>query len=376
MDTKTMFTTHKLMLCAAVVASLAGSAQAGPRLPGSEHSPPRFVDEPSNAIGLTRRLEGKVEGYGFHFMTLIAGATNENDRARLDWKQGGKALASVKCPLSIHAGAVAYVECEYRDKPLTAKGTIDADLIYIDDSDNQEYLLRSYKFTVARYPAFGDAVWQVVPDDLLAGAWVRHRFPQEIRNSTAGRPQFYFWIAGELRSKMTMRCTVDGAKLPDIKLSGEFGDAHAIEATTQPRTGNGVHYVWTEVEATMDVNFGFKADYGGAANDFNGVFLGDHPGAWVCLVRNDGDALRELAFTVTDKGFITSELQTAKGAPVTFDNVSAVELRFPKGAKGDGRIRPDAMKKSRGFGLSWPDAPSVKSIQATFPAASGWPDPK
>jgi hypothetical protein len=37
----------------------------------------------------------------------------------------------------------------------------------------------------------------------------------------------------------------------------------------------------------------------------------------------------------------------------------------------DARLRPDAMKKSRGFGLPWPKPPSTP-----FPKASGLPDPK
>jgi hypothetical protein len=314
----------------------------------------------------------------FKLSTRIAGVTSKADRVRLDWKQGGKLVASTKCTLESRGNQTGIVTCAYQDKPLTAKGAIEADLLYIDDADDTEYLLRTLKVTVAKYPNAGVAVWQLVPDDLLGGAWVRHWYPQTLQDATEGHPHFYFWIANDdvLGDKAAMRCTANGTKLPDIKLSTQRSDLSAIQAATYPKTGNGIIYRWTQLEARAEIHFGLKSDYGPAANDYNGMFLGDHPGAWVCLVRHEGNGVRELAFTVNEKGLITSDLQTAKGAPMTLDNVSPVELRFPKGAKIDGRIRPEAMKKSRGFGLPWPDAPSVKAAQATYPAASGWPDPK
>jgi hypothetical protein len=376
METKTMFATPRfcigalaLVLAATTVTGAAQAAPAGKLLPGTQHTPPRFVDETSLGVSLSRNRDG----YKFNVGTTIAGATNERDRVRLDWKQGGKLLASAKCELSLHGGQTANVTCVYQDKPLTAKGAIEADLIYTDDTDDNEYLLRTFKITVAKYPTFGDPVWQVVPDDVLGAAWVAHWYSAQVDDERNRRPHFYFWVAGQAPTKMSLRCTVDGTKIPDIELSAS--DDSRIEATTQPRTGTPIHYEWSQVDATAYIYFGQRAGFGGVAHDGD-VFLGDHPGAWVCLVRHEGDPVRELAFTVTDKGLITSELQTAKGAPMTFDGIAAVELRFPKGAKLAGRIRPEAMKKSRGFGLPWPEAASVKAIQATFPAASGWPDPK
>jgi hypothetical protein len=379
MEKPTMLTTPKLTLGALAVVLATGTAHAGPTpIPGTQHAPPRFVDEPSLGISLSRKEDGKIDGYVFNLSTRIAGATSKADRARLDWKQGGKLVATTKCALEIRGNDTGFVTCAYKDKPLTTKGAIEADLLYIDDADDTEYLLRTFKITVAKYPNAGIAVWQLVPDDLLGAAWVRHRYPQELNDLNDGRPHFYFWLANDsyLGDKLAMRCTVNGTKLPDIKFTAEPSDALAVEASTYTKTGDGIMYRWKQVDGCADVNFGLRSDYGPAANDYKGAFLGDHPGAWVCLVRHEGNGIRELAFTVNEKGFITSDLQTAKDAPMTFGNVSAVELRFPKGAKIDGRIRPDAMKKSRGFGLPWPDAPGDKTSQATFPAASGWPDPK
>jgi hypothetical protein len=360
-----------------VPAKVTGKA-AGKLLPGVAHDPPRFVDEASTVIRLSRNADGKTDGYAFHAYALVWGTTSKTDRVRLDWKQGGKRIASAPCSVSKSEREPLGVDsCDYEGKPLTARGAIEAELIYSDESDGNDYLVRTYKVTVAKYPSFGDAVWQVVPDDVLAGAWVKHWYPLVLNDSRAGHPHFAFWVArGDdfVRTKATLRCTVDGAKLADIRLGLDAGDGGTIEAATQVQ-GKPVTYTWSHIDATAAVYLGKLSDYPEAENKA-GVFLADHPGAWVCQMRQEGTVVRELAFTVNDKGMISSELQTAPGAAPTLRNVAAVELRFPKGAKLDTRVRPDAMKRSRGFGLPWPAAPSVKASQATFPPASGLPDPR
>jgi len=59
-----------------------------------------------------------------------------------------------------------------------------------------------------------------------------------------------------------------------------------------------------------------------------------------------------------------------------FDDTANIELGIPKDAKVDTRIRSDAMKKSRGFGLPWPDHPRTRELRASFPPTSGLPDPR
>jgi len=353
-------------------------AGAGKLLPGASHDPPRFVDEASTSVRLSRNADGKTDGYAFHVYAMIAGTTSKADRVRLDWKQGGKLIASAKCTVDkSERDALGLDHCDYEGKPLTAKGAIEAELIYSDDVEGNDYLVRTYKVTVAKYPSFGDAVYQVVADDVLGAAWVRHWYPQILNDSRAGHPHFAFWVAAVdnfLTTPTTLRCTVGGAKLADISLGLETGDGGTIEASTLV-SGKTIKYVWNHLDATANVYFGKASEYPQGA-DKSAVFLADHAGAWACQLRQEGNVLRELAFTVSDKGFISSGLQTAPGAAPTLSNTAAVELRFPKAAKLDTRVRPDAMKRSRGFGLPWPTGPVVQAVQATFPPASGLPDPK
>jgi hypothetical protein len=49
-------------------------------------------------------------------------------------------------------------------------------------------------------------------------------------------------------------------------------------------------------------------------------------------------------------------------------------VRIPKDNGLEKRLRPEAAKKSIGFGVPWPDHPKAKELQATFPPAMGLPD--
>src|SRR5947209_13602338 len=97
--------------------------------------------------------------------------------------------------------------------------------------------------------------------------------------------------------------------------------------------------------------------------DTKTVYLGDHPGDWDCQIRKDGVVVRELLFHVNEKGRVDSHpMQQAKDAYPLAPNVALVDIRVPAGNGLDQRIKPDALRKSRAFGLPWPSDPSVKTI--------------
>lgn len=348
---------------------------SGKRLDGSAHSPPMFIDESTTAVRVTRDMAG----YDFEAFAYVSGANLEkSDRYTLEWTQGGKTLATAKCDWGGYSfdDKIAAVRCEYRDKPTTAKGAIEAKLVYHDDEDGNEYLVRTYKVNVAKFPSFGDPVWQVVADDALAQAWV-YETPGDPHVDKSARLFFRFWMAGSFAGEkpdLAARCTVDGAKLPDIEIDGETGPANFdLEADTHSRDGKDAKYQWTFVDGVTYMYIGPKdrKDVTDDQKERYGI-TGAHPGKWDCMLRHQGKVLRELLFTVDDKGVVHSDLENPKFP--TIPGVVPVETRLPKD-HWDKRVRPDAMKRSRGFGLAWPDAPSVKSAQATYGGASGLPDP-
>jgi hypothetical protein len=323
----------------------------GKLLFGPEQNPPRFVNDAKAWLYLSRN----GNGYSFHTFQEVAGfESHASDTYRLEWKQGAKLLATGRCGWSEDN-----FECKYDEKPLTAKGAIEASLILSDDTDGNDYVLRTYKVNVVKFTSYGDPLWQIVPDDVLATAWAEG---QQKNNNVA----FRFWVAANITSGLKARCTVDGKKkLADFRLGTQTDDP-SIEAQTYAKKGDGVKYIWYRVSGGTSLQAGMPpADYKPSDEV---KYLGEAPGSWECDVRLDGKTFRKLLFKVNDKGFI--EADPAQAGPPTVEGTVPIELRFGKDVI-DVRVRPDAMKKSRGFGLPWPKTPTKP-----FPPASGLPNPK
>lgn len=356
---------------------------SGKLVDGMTHSPPRYIDESTPEI----RLTSHKEGYGFHLFAEVVGVNGvKSDLYRLEWKSGGKLVQTAKCDWGYERmpkeqlkqyGAMAKLTCDYDDKPVSAKGPIEASLIYHDDEDGNEYLVRTFKVNVAKFTSYGDPIWQIVPDDLLGAAWVWHSDgdPMDVYGQ---RLMIRFWMAKVdegMNTKMALRCTVDGNKLPDIRADLEKPPGN-FQVEAEPYTKDGKHskYSWKHVQLEAGIYHGKKdrSDISEELKKANGI-LGEHPGKWDCNLRSDGKVIREFLFTVGDDGRVHSDLEDPK-FPTAPDTVP-IEVRIPKDSKWDDRIRPDAMRKSRGFGLPWPSSPSVKATWASYPSASGLPDP-
>jgi hypothetical protein len=147
-----------------------------------------------------------------------------------------------------------------------------------------------------------------------------------------------------------------------------------IQADQVSKAGVHTLYSWHHIAAVpASLKFGPKDDSSGAPT----TWLIDHPGAWVCDLLTEAKPIREFRFTVNAQGMIDSDaMQTGAGAVPLFDEVSLIDLRIPKGSTFDQRVRPAAIKKSRGFGLPWPKHDNVKAIVGAAPPASGLADPK
>jgi len=362
----------------ALLSPLSSHAAGGKPLPAEQHDPPVFLDESQAVVTLVTHGS---EGYVFRAYVRVSGFSSKTDTLHLDWKQGGKVLGTAKCDVSYDiARKRAWGDCKYDDKALKAKGAIEADLIYWDDQQSKEYLVRTFKVNVKTWQELGNTtLYQVVPDDLLGLAWARHGYSNA--QATELRPEFVFWATpGNFERKGSLRCTVDGKKLPDFDaFFDSVTSAEQIEADHTPKDG-GPHqvYRWEHVSLRAENTYGGPKDV--AQKTIGGGegprYLIDNPGKWDCEARSAGKAVRRLLFTVNSKGWIDQdEMQSGKHAIPTLPNIVLIDMRIPADTGFDQRIRSDAMKKSAGFGLPWPEQPKVQQVQSAFPASSGLPDP-
>jgi hypothetical protein len=255
-------------------------------------------------------------------------------------------------------------------------------IIYIDDQDDKEYLVQTLKVDVKQWQSIGKTVeWGIVPDDLLALGFIHFTRQGSHRMNVAN---FEFWSTSPLHGRATFRCSVDGKKLPDFDASiGSFtGSSGRIDVKhSWTREKDSRTYAYYHHSVDSDINYGTLDDlaksYGKPAAQISGDHLAaDHPGNWDCALRVDGKTARKFTFTVDAKGaFAPSELSSGAWPNLkTFDNTILVDMRIPEDNGLEARIRKDALGKSVGFGLPWPQSPKAKDTQSAFPKSMGTPD--
>jgi hypothetical protein len=372
-----MPSTSRLLLAAPILAGLAAPTLAAPPL-GADQTPPKYVDEPELYLMLYNSGGGDG-GYIFRIHAHLYGVTGDADAVRLDWMQKGKVLASQRCPIE-RDGDQGRVRCDWAGERLHAAGEITANLIYIDDQEEKEYLLRPFKLNVGTFYWMKKKRYQIVGDDLLGSAYVWHQTTSDEFHRGEHELRFYFWVAkavGNLEAQL--RCTVDGKRQPDFKVW--LNSNNSTVELEDDSTGTDLRYHWTPISmAPAGLLFGTREEARAATNaDLDPAevrVLAELPGAWACDVRSEGKVLRSLRFTVTPEGRVAPHpAQAAKGAPKLLPSVSIVEIVLPKENGFDERVRPDAMRASDRYGLPWPQHESTEARRASLPPASGLPDP-
>ena len=365
-----------LRLVSLLLVAFPAIAAAAP-LPGSQHNPPLVLDEA--AVHLDVYGLGQGEGYGFRAYVEMTGFASGTDLARLEWVSKGKVVATAKCDLGINEGYAAGT-CENRESKLKVTGPIEARLVYWDDHEEKEYLVRTFKVSVHHWKGTWDA-WQIAPDDVLTTAWMYMAHDDE-NNGTYRYPLLYLWFtSNDYLKDPVLRCKVGEKKIPDIELGSQSGaDLQDITADYNPKKGERVFYHWTKQKFLVNIYWGERSTlkYDMPKTVEADRVLSDNPGTWSCGLRSEGKTIRQINFTVDGKGMIQQdEIQTGKNPiPTVSPRVVLVDVRLTKdSAAYDKRINPAAMKKSMQFGLPWPDHPKVKEIHASYPPKSGLADP-
>lgn len=357
-------------------------ALASPRaLPADQHQPVVFLDVPATWITVVPRGSNGYIGKAF---LRIAGAASKSDRLRMDWRSGGKVVATGACAANWDQDDTTLAgECEL-EKEIKVKGPIEIDIVYSDDQQDRDYLVAVLKTEVRNWKEDRTSeTWGIIPDDLLAVAFVRHLNSQSYTRT----PLIQFWSTDDGLSggsKPTMRCTVNGRKLPDFDahigaLAAESEQSLIKASFTTPKLSR--TYAFQHYQVEPGFQFGAKTkedEIAAAAASSRGApgprFASDSPGKWDCTLRKGGKQIRQFLFVVDNNGMIQqSEMQNGQRAIRTLPHVVLIDMTFPDPTV-EKRIRPDAMRQSIAFGLPWPEHAKAKVLKASFPKASGFPD--
>jgi hypothetical protein len=353
------------LLALAVVAGLSRTSIAAPLPAGSTHQPPVFLDLFPTSINLRSSDNRYVVDAEF---VVLGGA--ENDRVRFDWRSGNKVLGTGTCKMGWSRQYQSLgAECGI-EKLLSATGPIEIDVIYSDDQDDKDYLVATLKTNVKVWKSLDKRkVYGILPDDLLSVAFVRVMKTDTYYGAhDKNELMFDFWSTNDTLHSIDLRCTVDGKKLADIPAVIDRAEriAHEITFAKENRAYRYQRYTLTPRVLYGTDEFSKKSD---------DLRLADHPGAWECTARQEGKQVRQFSFVVDAAGMIDqSEMQQgARPHPVP-GFIRLIEMKIPVNNGVELRLRPDANRKSIGFGMPWPDHPKAKQLQSSFPPAMGLPD--
>lgn len=380
-------TVLSLACLALLVAALAGGATpasaGGLPPPASKLEPPRFIDEPMTELFLLNRLGG----YVFTIRSTFHGPSSDSDALRIDLVHEGKTIASQRCPLgsTLRKTGIPF-QCDYEGKPVKAVGELTANLIYIDDQAEKDYLLRQFHVTVGLFPWMKERHYQILQDDMLGTAFLTHQTESPIYEGQGDHELvFQYWTTARHREAPVLRCTVDGKRIPDERTSG-VGVGGPIEVDMLAGKEKRVYswsssgftpsrLLWGTFEEVKETRGWSTWDHA-KANAEGYHFLADHPGSWTCDARVEGQAIRQFTFQVNEKGrVLPSAAQSAPGFPLLPPGVVHVEMRIPAKGHGETRFRPQAIRKSMRYGMPWPVHPAFEAFKKSLPPASGLPDP-
>ena len=151
----------------------------------------------------------------------------------------------------------------------------------------------------------GRTAYQILQDDTLGQAYIWQRQTGDRFKDYALFA--YFGTASEQAFSGKLRCTAAGIKVRDIDVSTDTG--RVVVEALDDASGEERRYKWNQMTLAFDgISFGTRdevvkfRDSGGDYKDH--VFLGDHPGDWVCDLRKDGAVVRTFRFHVNAQGRI------------------------------------------------------------------------
>ena len=351
------------MLRTLSLATLALAAAAA-----AAHATPAVVLDPTELTFplAVERTETDASVVGFYrvrahgLVVANSGQISRNDRLEIDWAAGGKTLTTVECEWA-GSGDQAFFNCEGSDRR-DAYGDVTVTLRYTVDAEDKTLTLSTHQLKVGRFWNWYDrngkiryyARYQVMPLDLLTSGIIWH----EDHGNGDLRVNLYGWYSadgGPIPEATSLRCTVDGQRLPDLVAStgnsltlevADWRDANIQQRVPQLRR----YEIWVQ-----GLHWGTKEQLttGYAQNYADGQLqvMGDHPGSWVCDLRAKGKALRTFQWTVGADGLVARHAEQDAGLALP-GTERMIEVLVPETA-ADPYIDP-AMSRAGGFfGQPW-----------------------
>ncbi len=330
------------------------------------------LDLPELTISLGGVRNDTAKGIDSKYVVRMNGAiigdVARPDRVVIEWKGGGKTLATIECDASPGDGGASFDCTQPEASALDTYGAVQAVLSLVDDSEDKTHILHTMNLKVGRFwqwyqrgkKTLHYPHYQIMPLDLLGSAIMWHDADRGDANGTLSLQTWGVHGEGEPITGDTLRCSVDGKKVGDF--GSGTGYSLVAEATDWRDVNGPKHHVSFRKFAMKvgGVVWGKKETLRAGYAGKDTVLLDEHPGAWSCDWRKSGKVLRTFSFMVAD-GRILPHAEQAAGLKLP-GSESMITVSFPDDVTDLG-FDPAALKAGGFYGRPWSDPATGKAMK-------------
>jgi hypothetical protein len=328
----------------------------------------------------------------------VFGAIAQDSALKMTVKQGRRVLGSARCSVSntpegpgMWASRCGGAERDWgASAPReTATGEYDVELRYVNGQTDQETLLRTFRVRVAMVTRVTEGNFRPMANRYYVDA--DHRLlDSAVRMVAAGGAGYFYdresrinsdknmveWIsvisprdlgASFTSSTTSLRCSVDGAALiigsdQAVGVTGARSWAVATRAAGQERAEE--PYDWRQVSFRLPLTWG-PPDRRAPGH----AVLDEHNGQWSCELRQSGQTLRVIRFTVAN-GRIAAHPEESAGLSLAADAHFAESYLTNAAVAMERPYQLAAFRAGGFYGRAWASAEARRFAQnATRPPA-------
>lgn len=328
-------------------------------------------------------------GYAVTAHYRVFGAVPSGSAMLTVFKEGGREVGRVRCEGSAHdtsddpAWQGMTFECIDRAQRIRTVGALTAETTFINGQTDAQTPMRAHSLTVRESSQAGASPQHYVSrhQEVLSGLLTWHT-----ANRTSYAVNGYFRgaqpaanvntvrivlpVAGgdetaTALQNVRLRCTVGGQPIT-------FADGDQVTDTRGARSLVVTQSVRTPEGGTNNASLGFYQLLLAVPlafppePDTSSVNMAQHPGRWQCDLRNNGEVLRTIAFTVGPNGVPAPHAEQAAGLYFG-PRAVLIDVTVPAaGARGE-RTAPAEARAGGFYGRAW-TTDATRAAAAAVPA--------
>lgn len=330
------------------------------------------------------------QGWGLSATARVVGDIPRRSAFIFKISQGDTELGQVRCTLESELHNVVtpwhgVSDCEDRDQRITVAGEVNVSVVLVNGDTDEETVVASHRLQIlqatrVRSSGQPNSTRHYINHNGEVLRGIISRIPERVSGYIGGRrsgssnrvglhimaaPSEYNRLGESSLSmsdprELSLRCSVDGTRLP-IERDQVAGGMSTIENVNhvfgEARREDQIVMHYRRISYILPIEWGSRRLGRMPA-------LEEHPGRWECMIRNAGQVVRTIAFTVNPDGTFAPHAEEAAGFTLTQD-AHLVDVTVPDSEVFETRVDPDSVRRMGiGYGHVLTSAPSLANIEA------------